>query len=187
MATPFHAELVTPERILFSGDVEEVSMRTDEGEISFLAGHEDYIAAADITVLRLVLSAPSGDEGGSELRAAVHGGFVHVDRSGVALLASVAELASDIDVPRARAALERAEADLASGERGPGPAAERAADVRVVEEAVVAGAGITPADATAGSSTLVTPSPAMAALLSPDDPEVQARRARVRLEAAGAA
>ena len=37
MPTAFHVELVTPERVLFSGETEEVSLRTDGGEISFLA------------------------------------------------------------------------------------------------------------------------------------------------------
>ena len=81
---PFHVELVTPERVLFSGEAEEVSMRTDEGEIAFLAHHEDFIGAADITVVRVrshtAVPARPGDAEGSELRSAVHGGFVHVDQ-----------------------------------------------------------------------------------------------------------
>ncbi len=122
MATPFHVELVTPERVLFSGDADEVSMRTDDGEIAFLAHHEDFIGAIDITVVRLHLvdGTSSEPEGGDDLVAAVHGGFVHVDSHGVAILASVAELAAEIDVDRARAALESAGEPGEVPERGTG-------------------------------------------------------------------
>ena len=118
MATPFHVELVTPERILFSGEADEVSMRTDAGEIAFLAHHEDFIGAVDITVTRIhvVDGANSDADAGEDLVVAVHGGFVHVHPEGVRILASVAELASEIDVERARAALAAAEAD--AGDRG---------------------------------------------------------------------
>ncbi len=161
MATPFHAELVTPERVLFSGDVDEVSMRSDAGEIAFLAAHEDYVAAVDITVVRLnVASSPDGER--HELRAAVHGGFVQVDASGVVILAGVAELAGEIDVERARAALAAAEV--------PGAA-----------EATEAAHG-----AAEGEPGGRRPSGAMLALLDPGAPDAVVRRARTRLEAAGA-
>jgi F-type H+-transporting ATPase subunit epsilon len=81
-------------------------------------------------------------EDGSEVRAAVHGGFVQVDAERVVVLAPVAERAADIDVGRARRALEAAEERLtelggavpggdgaASGTEG----AEGAADERVTE------------------------------------------------------
>src|SRR5487761_1900459 len=107
MATPFAVEVVTPERVLYSGEVEEVSLRTDEGEIAFLAKHEDYIGAVDITVCKL--TPHSGGDAAEPLLIAIHGGFVHVDESGVKILASVAELGGEIDVDRARNALVTAE------------------------------------------------------------------------------
>jgi len=214
VATPFHAELVTPERVLFSGDVEEVSMRTDAGEIAFLAGHEDYVAAVDISLVRLsAVSGSSGGPGGSgsnaatgsaapvaggpglpagsgggAIIAAVHGGFVHVDPSGVAILASVAELAGEIDVARARHALESAGAAPAIP-GGPGaPAAAPAEQAPGGGPALPSGGPAQP-DGTAllASPGLASPSPAMLALLEPDAPSVRARRAQVRLEAAGVA
>src|ERR1700688_4067211 len=99
MATPFHVELVTPERVLFSGEADEVSMRTDGGEIAFLAHHEDFIGAVDITVAKIhVVDAAATDaDSGEDLIAAVHGGFVHVHPEGVRILAGVAELAAEID------------------------------------------------------------------------------------------
>jgi F-type H+-transporting ATPase subunit epsilon len=169
MATPFHVELVTPERVLFAGEADEVSMRTVEGEITFLARHEDYIGVADVTVVRIGFSGGTADDGTerepSETRAAVHGGFVHVGRDGVVILAGVAELASEIDVARARAALQAAEARRDAGAE---PTARR------VE---------TP-DSEA-TPERPTPEAALALALS-DSPEAAIRRAKVRLEAAGA-
>jgi F-type H+-transporting ATPase subunit epsilon len=158
MATPFHVELVTPERVLFSGEADEVSMRTDAGEIAFLAHHEDFIGAVDITVAKInVTDGTSPDAEGTELVAAVHGGFVHVDDNGVRILAGVAELASEVDVERARAAL----ASAGEGERVEERATEHAGDGEVAM------------------------SPAMVALLEPESADARARRARARLEAAG--
>ena len=159
MATPFHVELVTPERILFSGEADEVSMRTDAGEIAFLAHHEDFIGAVDITVAKIHLVEGADREGGDEIVTAVHGGFVHVHPEGVRILASVAELAGEIDIERARAAL------AAAGE---------VTEERATEHAEGA-----------GGEGEVAPSPAMIALLEPESVDARSRRARIRLEAAG--
>ncbi len=165
---PTHAELVTPERVLYSGEASFVVLRTDGGEIMFLPHHTDFVGAVDVCVVRIA-TAVGGEEpeaAGAEVRAAVAGGFVHVADNTVTVLASVAELAGEIDVARARRSLEAAEADESAGESPrEAPAAESAADGHDTGE-VVAG-------------------PTMLALLQPDLPEVRARRARARLEAAG--
>jgi hypothetical protein len=101
-------------------------------------------------------------QGSTELRAAVHGGFVHVDGEGVVILAGVAELDHEIDVARARAALATAVGRVGDGTlAAPEPEApERAAG----------------------------PSQSPVAPMDPDpaSPQAAMRRARVRLEAAGA-
>ncbi|HUY30812.1 MAG TPA: F0F1 ATP synthase subunit epsilon [Acidimicrobiales bacterium] len=165
MATPFHVELVTPERVLYSGEVSEVSMRTDAGEIAFLAHHEDFIAGAGVTVVRLT-TAGAGEET-AVVRAAVHGGFVHFDQDSnrLEILAGVAELGGAIDVDRARRSLERAEA-AAAGAPEHGTAA-----ASLDESASAHGAPM---------------SGTMLAMLAPDEPAAVAQRARVRLEAAEA-
>ena len=100
----FHVELVSPERILYSGDAEMVICRTvGGGELAFLAGHTPFLGALDIELVRIKTT-----EGGEEA-AAVHGGFVHVRDDNVIILSDVAELASQVDVDRARRAKERAE------------------------------------------------------------------------------
>jgi len=155
MANLTHVELITPERLLFSGEAEAVVMRTDGGDITFLANHMDYIAAVDICVVRIqgVQRSVSTSEGvaqldaspveaakgepasTSEVRAAVHGGFVMVAENRVTIAAGVAELAEDIDVARAERALESAEAAGGDPQLGAvaAPATEQGASEQVSE------------------------------------------------------
>ena len=71
-------------------------------------------------------------EGGDELVIAVHGGFVEVCNDRVSILSDVAELAGDIDVARAQAALERLQATTPDRGRGRGGgAALRRAEARL--------------------------------------------------------
>jgi len=137
----FRMELVTPERVLFLGAATQVVLRTADGDLTVLNGHTPLVGAVLPGVVRIT------DVDGTEVRAAVHGGFLQVEKvsaagqspsppasepggaldtpgSGfgtrVSLLAGVAELAADIDVERARLAAERAEglvAELASSGR----------------------------------------------------------------------
>ena len=100
---PLQVELVSPERILYSGEAEMVVDRTAEGDIAFLTGHSPFIGALGIGAVSI-----RGTDG-TEARAAVHGGFVEVSGDRVTILSDVAELAGDIDAARARRALEEAE------------------------------------------------------------------------------
>jgi F-type H+-transporting ATPase subunit epsilon len=94
-------ELVTPTRTLYSGEAEMIVCRSVDGEIAFLANHMPYIGALDTGLVRIV--GPAGEtEAGSEIRLAVHGGFVEVKDNHVIMLADEAELASEIDVETAR-------------------------------------------------------------------------------------
>jgi F-type H+-transporting ATPase subunit epsilon len=97
-------ELVSPERILYSGEADMVICRTvGGGELAFLPGHTPFLGALEIELVRIKTTE------GDEEAAAVHGGFVHVRDDNVIVLSDVAELASQIDVERARRAKERAE------------------------------------------------------------------------------
>ena len=125
MAATMHAELLTPERSLFSGDVTYVMARTGDGDIAFLANHAPFIGTLEICVVKI--ERP----GEADLFAAVHGGFVHVAKNRVTLLADVAELANEIDVARARLAMERAEQVLAHATDTSVEAALRRAHVRL--------------------------------------------------------
>lgn len=95
-------ELVSVERPLWSGDATAVYARTTEGEIGIMAGHSPLLGAlAPGWLVRIQQSQ------GDELRVAVHGGFLSVRPDGVSVLAEMAETADEIDVARARQALER--------------------------------------------------------------------------------
>jgi F-type H+-transporting ATPase subunit epsilon len=120
-----HVELVSPEQILYSGEGDMVICRTTDGEIAFLTGHAPFVGALGIGVVKV--NEPDGEVA----RAAVHGGFVEVSHDRVTILSDVAELASDIDLARARSAAERAEASLRDNHDAESEAALRRARVRI--------------------------------------------------------
>jgi F-type H+-transporting ATPase subunit epsilon len=103
---PLTVDVVSPERVLYTGEADMVVCRTSEGEIAFLPGHVPFLGALGIGVVRSLLP----QEG--EQAAAVHGGFVEVSNDHVIVLSDVAELAESIDVDRARRARQRAEERL---------------------------------------------------------------------------
>jgi F-type H+-transporting ATPase subunit epsilon len=124
MAEAMHVELVSPERILYSGDAEMVVCRTvDGGEIAFLAGHAPFLGALGEGMVRIKTSS-------EEVVAAVHSGFVEVRDNRVIVLSDVAELAPDIDVERARRAKDAAEGGSGSGSGDEDEADETAAALR---------------------------------------------------------
>jgi F-type H+-transporting ATPase subunit epsilon len=104
VAAAFQVDLVSPEKVLFSGEADMVITRTLEGgEIAFQAGHAPFLGALVENHTRIFLTD------GTIQDVAVHRGFVEVSGSPtrVSILSDTAELAQDIDVERAKAALER--------------------------------------------------------------------------------
>ena len=121
-------ELVSPERVLFSGEAQMVVCRTAGGEIAFMTGHAPFLGALGIGVVRI------HQEGGDVLKAAVHGGFVEVKDNRVIVLSDVAELPDQIDADRARRARDDAQQGLREGDDDARAAAEaqlRRAEVRL--------------------------------------------------------
>jgi F-type H+-transporting ATPase subunit epsilon len=112
-------ELVSPERVAYSGEAEMVVCRTTAGDIAFQTGHVPFIGVLQTHKVKVIA------EGGAETVIAVHQGFVEVspvDPDGntrVTILSDVAELADTIDVKRARAAKERAEEALRADQDDP--------------------------------------------------------------------
>jgi len=99
-------ELVSPERVLFTGQATFVRVRTvGGGEIAFLTGHAPFIGALETCIAKII--AEDGEQ-----FFAVHGGFVEVSDDKVTILSDVAELAGDIDVGRAEQARTRAQEAL---------------------------------------------------------------------------
>ncbi len=93
MAT-FNFELVSPERVLFSGDVDAVVLPATEGDMTILAGHSPVMTALKTGFL-VVTSTP-----GNGRRVLVRGGFADVNQNGHTVLAERAlpeeELTQDI-------------------------------------------------------------------------------------------
>jgi F-type H+-transporting ATPase subunit epsilon len=99
--------VVSPEREIWSGEADMVIAKTVDGEIGIMPNHAPVLG---ILVEGGVLTVKRGDEG--DLVAAVHGGFVSVANNEVSVLAELAELGSEVDVARARDALNRALASV---------------------------------------------------------------------------
>jgi len=108
----FALEIVTPERVVYSGQVTSLQAPGTEGSFGVMAGHMPLLASLDIGVLRFA------DEGGEGVQMAVSGGFAEVGRERVTVLAETAESAEEIDVPRAESSRQRAEERLANRDDG---------------------------------------------------------------------
>jgi F-type H+-transporting ATPase subunit epsilon len=89
MAT-FHFELVSPEKLLFSGDVEQVDVPGAEGDFGVLADHAPFVSTVRPGIL--TIHGPSGEQ-----KIVVLGGFAEVSADGLTVLADVAEAVADID------------------------------------------------------------------------------------------
>ncbi|MEQ8717085.1 MAG: ATP synthase F1 subunit epsilon [Acidimicrobiales bacterium] len=132
---PFDVQLVSPERLVFSGEADMVIARTTNGDIGFQPGHIPFVGVLTPERLKINLSD------GTTREVAVHSGFVEVSADHVTVLSDIAEMAEDIDVARAQAALGRAEAALASDSSDvKAKAARRRAQVRIQVAETVSGA-----------------------------------------------
>jgi F-type H+-transporting ATPase subunit epsilon len=133
----FGLEVVTPEQSLVAGGATSVVLATSEGALTVLDGHTPLVGDVVPGLVKVE------QEDGTSLRLAVHGGFVQVDTSPgaaeglaegdgplpglstrVTLLAGIAELAEEIDVPRAEQAKEAASQRISEARSGRGSSAE---------------------------------------------------------------
>lgn len=103
----FHIEIVTPDGLRYSDNVESLLVRTDDGDVEILAGHTDLLAAIDVGRARIL-------KNGKPIFAAVSGGFISVTDGKVRLCVITFEFADEIDLARAKAAKESAEQRLKS-------------------------------------------------------------------------
>ena len=100
--------LVAADREVWTGKASMVIAKTADGDVGILHGHQPVLSVLkpSVAVIRTVQDGAPGPT----LRVALHGGFIAVDENKVSLLGEAAELADEIDVPRAEAALARAQA-----------------------------------------------------------------------------
>ena len=123
MAETLELEIATPERELVREQVSEVQVPGKDGYMGILPGHAALVGRLGIGVLTY-------DVGGEKRYMAVHGGFLEVADDHVRVLADNAERAEEIDIPRAKHALQRALEDGINPALGVDPAAALEAMLR---------------------------------------------------------
>ena len=108
MAT-FHFDLVSPEKLAFSGEVDQVDIPGLEGDFGVLAGHAPVVAALRPGILTIIA-------GGSREKVIVLGGLAEMSASGLTVLADVATSIADVDRAQFAETIAEMEAKLAEHE-----------------------------------------------------------------------
>jgi len=105
---PILLEIVTPERLAYSEEVDAVVLPGSEGEMGVLPHHAPLVSTLGVGELRI-------RKGGAEESFAIVGGFVQVRPDRVVVMAETADMASEIDLEKAQEARREAERALESG------------------------------------------------------------------------
>jgi F-type H+-transporting ATPase subunit epsilon len=108
MAT-FHFDLVSPEKMAFSGEVDQVDVPGAEGDFGVLAGHAPVVAALRPGILTVTA-------GGAKQKIIVLGGLAEVSEKGLTVLADVATSIEELDRARFAETIADMEAKLAEKE-----------------------------------------------------------------------
>jgi len=107
MADKIKIEIVTPDAMVVSDEVDEITVSGTEGEFGVLPGHCHMLSS-------LKIGAVNYKKDNAVQYMALGGGYAEVGPDKVTILAETAELADKIDAERAKAALARAESELKS-------------------------------------------------------------------------
>ena len=107
----FHFDLVSPEKLLFSGEVEQVDIPGTEGDFGVLAGHAPLVSIIRPGILTVRAN-------GSEQKIVVFGGFAEVSAKGLTVLADVAVAAEDVDQAMLAAHIKQVEQKIEKMEQG---------------------------------------------------------------------
>lgn len=106
MADKLNFSLVSPERELFAGEVDQVDIPGTEGDLGILPNHSPLMAAIRTGTIKVYAD-------GQEHDYFVQGGFADVTPEGLTVLAERAVHTNDIDLPGIDAEIERIEAAMA--------------------------------------------------------------------------
>jgi F-type H+-transporting ATPase subunit epsilon len=107
----FHFDLVGPERLLYSGEVEQVDVPGSEGDFGVLAGHAPLIAMLRPGLLTIYT-------GSEQIRAVVTGGFAEANPTGLTVLADSAVTVDDLDRSVLAGQIKDLEEDVADAADG---------------------------------------------------------------------
>lgn len=97
----FKLKIITPEKVFFDDETEQIIVRTTEGDIGVLAGHENYVSDLPPGPFRVKIN-------GEFKVAAISGGVLKVSKEVTTILAMAAEWAEDIDLEWAKRSQEDA-------------------------------------------------------------------------------
>ena len=100
--TPFKLQILTPDKLFFDGETDNLIVRTTVGDKGILARHEEYVAALPIGKMKVRID-------GNFRLAAVSEGVVKVSKDKTVILVQSCEWADEIDLDRANSAKQRAE------------------------------------------------------------------------------
>lgn len=102
----FRLKIITPEKVFFEGDVQQIIAKTPAGNVGILAGHTPYVANIVPSPLKILAD-------GQDFRtAAISAGFLKAEKEKVTVVAEAVEWAEDIDIGRAERAREAAQNKL---------------------------------------------------------------------------
>ena len=136
MADKLHFELVSPERLIASADVDMVTVPGSEGDFGVLEGHAPFISTLRAGIL--VVS----DNGSDTNRVFVRGGFADVTPRGLTVLAEEAEPLSEIDRDGLNQKIRNAQDDLNDAKDEAGKAEAQARLDALTEKAEVLDAAL---------------------------------------------
>ena len=97
----FHLEIITPEKVVYKNDIDEVVVPTENGQIAILPNHVGLLT-------QIIPGEIIVKKGGSQQALAVTGGFLEIKSNSVSILADYAVRAEDIEVLQAQEAQKRA-------------------------------------------------------------------------------
>jgi F-type H+-transporting ATPase subunit epsilon len=101
-----HFEFVSPERVLFSGDVDQVDLPGSEGDMGILAGHAPLVTSLRPGIVTVIT-------GGRREPYVVVGGFAEVGPSGLTVLADKGVARAEFDMTTLADEIRNAEEDVA--------------------------------------------------------------------------
>lgn len=110
--TTFQLEIVTPRKVVYSGDADSFSAPGVEGGFQVLVNHAPLLAGIGVGEVKV------RDAAGHETHYATSGGVVEVKRNRVVLMAETAEREDEIDAARAESARDRAKRRLSEADAG---------------------------------------------------------------------
>jgi F-type H+-transporting ATPase subunit epsilon len=107
--TTFHFDLVSPEKLTFSGEVDQVDIPGTEGDFGVLAGHAPIVAAVRPGILTIIT-------GSTKQKIIVLGGLAEMSESGLTVLANVATTVEELDKAKFEATIGEMQEKLAEKE-----------------------------------------------------------------------